>query len=98
MVGSGLINVSRGGLIKEKALLESLKSGHPKYVALDVFWEEPLPEDHPLWEFPNVIITPHTGGISQMYVKRLIDLFKENLNRFCNGDFLRNLVDPVRGY
>jgi phosphoglycerate dehydrogenase-like enzyme len=89
-----LINLGRGEIVDEAALIEALKKGRIAGAALDVFWKEPLPKDHPLWEFRNVIITPHLGGMSDIYVDQLLSIFEENLRRFLRGE-RRSLINLV---
>jgi phosphoglycerate dehydrogenase-like enzyme len=96
--GAYLVDISRGGVIDQPALLEALKSGKLAGAALDVFPEEPLPPNNPLWQMPNVIITPHISGSSPHYEERAIDLFSENLHRYLGELPLYNLFDPERGY
>lgn len=96
--GAYFINVSRGKIVDTQALLEAAKSGHLAGVGLDVTEPEPLPEQHPLWQLDNVIITPHIAGQSDGIGQRRMDLYKENLKRFANGLPLRNVVDKKRGY
>lgn len=93
-----LVDVSRGGIVDQDALAAALREHRIAGAALDVFPEEPLPADHPLWKFSNVIITPHIAGISPHYDQRAIDLFAENLRRYLDGRPLLNLVDMSRGY
>lgn len=93
-----LINVGRGGLIDQRALVEALKAKKIAGAALDVFEEEPLPADSPLWEMENVIISPHISGLSRHLDNDLISLFIENLNRFMAGLPLYNRIGPGRGY
>ena len=93
-----LVNASRGDIIKEDKLIEALKEGWIAGAALDTFATEPLPPDSPLWNMPNVIITPHVAGLTPKYMKRLTDLFLENLKRFMNNEPLINVVDKNRGY
>lgn len=93
-----LINVARGSIIDEEALIEELKKGRFKGVALDVFEKEPLPEDSPLWDFNNVIITCHNSWISEMRNKRRFEMIYENLKNYIIGDKLKNQVDVKRGY
>ena len=81
-----LINVARGRVVDEPALLRALDSGQLAAVALDCFWDEPLPEDSPLWTFPNVLITPHTAGETRRYEDSIIDLLVENLGRLERGE------------
>jgi len=93
-----LINVSRGRVVDEKALVEALRSGRIAGAALDVFEEEPLPADSPLWGFENVILTPHVGGDLKGFTDRSARLFCENIGRYLDGEALINQVDLVRGY
>ena len=93
-----LVNASRGDVIKEDELIKALKEGWIAGAALDTFATEPLPEDSPLWDMTNVIITPHVAGLTPRYMERLTDLFCENLRRFLNGESLINVVDKTRGY
>jgi len=93
-----LINVGRGGLIDQGALVGALREGKLAGAALDVFEEEPLPEDSPLWEMENVIISPHVSGLSRHLDEDTLSLFIENLNRFLAELPLHNVVDPHRGY
>ena len=93
-----LINVSRGALIDEAALVESLQAGRLRGAGLDVFSVEPLPEDHDLWNLPNVVITPHVSPVTRGFWRREVDLIVDNLDRFLSGRTLRNLVDKQAGY
>lgn len=93
-----LINTSRGGVVDEAALIEALKANKIKGAALDVFEQEPLPEDSPLWTLPNVLISPHVSGFTPQYDERATDLFTENLRRFAAGERLLNLVDRAIDY
>jgi len=90
-----LINLARGEIVDEEALIQALKTGKISGAALDVFWKEPLPEDHPLWDLKNVIITPHIGGISDIYVEQVLSIFEENLRRFLRGE-RQNLINLVQ--
>jgi phosphoglycerate dehydrogenase-like enzyme len=81
-----LINIGRGEIIDENALIHSLESGKIAGAALDVFSQEPLPKDHALWRTKNVIITPHIGGTSTIYVDQVLSIFEENLRRFLKGE------------
>ncbi len=96
--GSLLLNIGRGGVIDEPALVAGLAAGRPGAAALDVFAEEPLPANSPLWSAPNVIITPHVSGFSPRYDERAMTLFADNLARFQHGEPLFNLVDIEAGY
>ncbi len=93
-----LINAARGALVDEPALVEALRAGVIAGAALDVFWQEPLPPDSPLWDLPNAFLTPHVAGVSEMYDTRVTDLFIENLTRYLAGEPLLGLVDRNRGY
>lgn len=93
-----VINVARGPLIVERDLVEVLLSGHLWGVGVDVTEVEPLPNDSPLWEQPNVIITPHVGGQRASRIDDMTDLFCENLRRYRTGKPLYNLVDKRLGF
>jgi phosphoglycerate dehydrogenase-like enzyme len=93
-----LINVARGRLVDEAALSRVLREGGIGGAALDVFREEPLGPGSPLWDVPNLVITPHTAWSSARVLDRSIDLFCDNLRRFRAGEALRNVVDPTAGY
>lgn len=93
-----LVDISRGGIVDHAALYLALKDRRLAGAALDVFPEEPLPAEHPLWKLPNVIITPHISGNSPLYDRRAAELFAENLRRYIEGRELLNLVDLERGY
>ncbi len=96
--GSMLINVGRGSLVDEPALVAALQSGRLAAAALDVFEEEPLPASSPLWALPNVIVSPHSASTSDRENGRITDIFCDNLDRFLRGAPLRNVYDPARGY
>jgi phosphoglycerate dehydrogenase-like enzyme len=89
-----LINIGRGEVVDEEALISHLKSGRIAGAALDTFWQEPLPQDHPFWEMKNVILTPHVGGMSEFCVDQVLSIFEENLRRFLRGE-RRNLINFV---
>jgi phosphoglycerate dehydrogenase-like enzyme len=91
--GAVLINIGRGALVDETALVAALESGQLGGAALDVFAEEPLPEASPLWDMPNVLISPHSGSTSDHENERLTDLFCENLRRFLAGQPLLNVLN-----
>ena len=93
-----LINIGRGGLIDEDALLNVLKQGKLRGVGLDVFEQEPLASTSPLWQQERVIITSHYAGLSPNYHKRVIRLFLENLKRYRAKEALLNVVDKTLGY
>jgi phosphoglycerate dehydrogenase-like enzyme len=96
--GAILINISRGNVIDEPALVEALKQGIIRGAALDVFEEEPLPQDSPLWELDNVIITPHNSWVSEMRNERRFNIIYENLKRYKREEKLMNIVDIKKGY
>jgi phosphoglycerate dehydrogenase-like enzyme len=93
-----LINVGRGELIDEAALVRALERGAIAGAALDVFQQEPLPPEHPFWGLPNAVLTPHVSGYTPNYFRKVLDLFEENLERFRDGRPLRNVVDKRLGY
>jgi phosphoglycerate dehydrogenase-like enzyme len=90
-----LINISRGALVDEPALLEALEAGRLAGAVLDVFGVEPLPPDSPWWNAPNVIVTPHASGHTLRFFDELVI---ENVRRYLAGEPLLNQVDPERGY
>jgi phosphoglycerate dehydrogenase-like enzyme len=98
MPGTYLVDVSRGGVVNHDDLADAIKNNKLAGVALDVFPEEPLPRSSPLWQNPDVIITPHISGGSQSYNERAVALFSENLRRYLAGLQLYNLFDHKRGY
>lgn len=93
-----LINVSRGSVVDEPALVAALRKGTIAGAMLDVFEKEPLPPDSPLWEMPNVVMTAHIAGSRTDYDEGIRDIFLDNLERYLSGATLRNQVDVVRGY
>jgi phosphoglycerate dehydrogenase-like enzyme len=93
-----LINVARGPLIEEPALIDALKARRIAGAALDVFEQEPLPPDSPFWPLDNVLITPHTAAVTDRLWERHYRLIVENLKRFLAGQPLLNQVDKGRGY
>lgn len=96
--GSVFINVARGGLVDEAALVDALTRNHLRGAALDVFDEEPLPPDDPLWSAGNLIISPHISGVTRHYNERALEIFVENIRRFSRGEPLINQVDRKLGY
>jgi phosphoglycerate dehydrogenase-like enzyme len=93
-----LINVARGPLIDERALLDALQYRRIAGAALDVFNEEPLPANSPFWQLDNVLITPHTAAVTDRLWERHLRLMVDNLKRFLAGEPLINQVDKKRGY
>ena len=93
-----LINVTRGKIVEEAALMDALAKGVIGGAGLDVTPEEPLPEDHPLWRMSNVVVTPHTAGGSPVRGDRIVDLFCENLRRLLSGEDLISVIDKNKGY
>ncbi len=93
-----LVNVSRGGIVDEVALAEALQENRLAGAALDVFQQEPLPAEDPLWSLPNLLITPHIAGNSRYYNQRSITLFIDNLHRFLAGESLFNVYNPENEY
>lgn len=93
-----VINIGRGTLLDEPALIEMLLRGRLRGAALDVFAKEPLPVDSPFWSMPNVIVSPHSASTVAQENDRIVDLFIENLRRFLDGQPLVNLFDHARKY
>ena len=93
-----LINVTRGRIVDEQALLEALNNGAIGSAGLDVTPQEPLPDDHPLWRMENVIVTPHAAGGSPNRLDRVVDLFCENLRRLVESEPLLSVIDKKKGY
>lgn len=89
-----LINIARGELVDEEALIQALETGEIAGAALDALSIEPLPKDHPLWRTRNVIITPHVGGMSDIYREQVMPIIEENLRRFLRGE-RRNLINYI---
>jgi glyoxylate/hydroxypyruvate reductase len=96
--GAVLINIGRGALVDEAALIGALESGHLGGAYLDVYEKEPLPPESPLWAMPNVLVCPHSGSTSDRENERITDLFCENLRRWQAGEPLLNVLDVERGY
>jgi D-2-hydroxyacid dehydrogenase (NADP+) len=90
-----LVNLARGGVVDENALVEALRAKHIAGAALDVFTQEPLPSDHPLWTFPNVIITTHQGGFCDTYVDLAMPILEHNMRCFLKGDS-KDMINMVR--
>jgi phosphoglycerate dehydrogenase-like enzyme len=93
-----LINVGRGPLVDEPALIAALREKKMGGAALDVFPKEPLAADSPLWDAPNLLITPHTAALTDKLWERHYALFSENLRRYLNGQSLLAVVDKQKGY
>jgi phosphoglycerate dehydrogenase-like enzyme len=96
--GAFVVNVARGGLVDEPALVAALQSGRLGGAGLDVFAEEPLPPDSPLWTLPGVMITPHVAGDFPGYMDQMMPLFCENLRQYLAGRPLQHVVDLALGY
>jgi phosphoglycerate dehydrogenase-like enzyme len=96
--GAVVINVARGSLVDEGALIDALRDGHIRGAGLDVFEREPLPQDSPLWTLPNVLITPHVAATTRGFWRRQTDLIRANLRRYLAGEPLLNTVDRRAGY
>lgn len=96
--GAYLINIARGLILDDEAVLDALRSGHLGGAFLDAFHPEPLPSDHPYWTTPNVTVTPHDSHSSEYIGENMADLFCRNLERWLDGEPLLNLVDRERGY
>lgn len=93
-----LYNIGRGKVVEESALIGALQNGQLAGAGLDVFEQEPLPEESPLWHMENVLITPHVSGNTPRYFDRAAALFAQNLKRYLHDLPLENLYDPERGY
>jgi phosphoglycerate dehydrogenase-like enzyme len=93
-----IVNIGRGGIVDEDALICALQEGRIAGAGLDVFETEPLPEDSPLWKMENVVITAHYAGATPHYDERAMAIFLDNLRRYKAGEPLRNVVDKKLGY
>ncbi len=96
--GGYVLNVSRGGILDESALLAQLENGHIRGCALDVFAKEPLGRGHRFWSHPRVLVTPHVSAVTRLYWGREVALMVDNVGRFLKGDQLRNVVNLEAGY
>jgi phosphoglycerate dehydrogenase-like enzyme len=96
--GAYLVNIARGKVVDTDALMAALDGGRLAGAGLDVTDPEPLPADHPLWSYPNVIVTPHTAGRGELTLTRLEIMYSENLRRFAAGEPLYNVIDRDAGY
>jgi phosphoglycerate dehydrogenase-like enzyme len=88
-----LVNVARGSLVDEEALVVALRTGGIAAAVLDVFDEEPLPAESPFWDLPNVYVSAHSSVSVDRYMEDVFDLFEDNLRRYVAGEPLRNRVD-----
>jgi len=93
-----LVNVGRGAVVDEEALVEALRVGRLAGAALDVFAEEPLPPESPLWDLPNVFVSPHSASNVAAENGRIVDLFQENIRRYLEAQPLLNLLDKEQLY
>jgi glyoxylate/hydroxypyruvate reductase A len=96
--GAVIINIARGAVLNQPALIAALQTGHLRGAALDVFAVEPLPADDPLWTMPNVIISPHSASTAVTENQKIVNLFIENLKRYIAGETLFNVLDTERYY
>jgi phosphoglycerate dehydrogenase-like enzyme len=96
--GTFIANIARGQVIDQPALVKALHDGLISGAALDVADPEPLPSDDPLWTAPNVLITPHVSGSTDVYADRAFEVLRENMRRDRSGRKLVNEVDRKRGY
>ena len=96
--GAVLADVSRGGIVRQAALLQALQDGRVAGAILDVFETEPLAPDNPLWTMNNVVITPHCSSVYDGWERRAMEMFCDNLDRWLAGQALENVVDPGKGY
>ncbi len=93
------MNFGRGNLVDEKVLIQAIQAEEIGYAVLDVFEEEPLSSDHPLWTLPNVVVSPHISSHSSRYVERSLEIFKPSLTKWLKGETdLENVMDLSRGY
>lgn len=90
--------ISRGGIVDEDALVDALRGGHLAGAGLDAHAHEPLAPSSPLWNLPNVVVTPHNGATTQETAQRGREIALDNVARWARGRPLRNVVDPRRGY
>jgi phosphoglycerate dehydrogenase-like enzyme len=96
--GATVVNVGRGTVIDEPALIDALRTGRVSFAALDVFASEPLPSDSPLWSMPNVVISPHTAALSKHEDRRIAEVFCDNATRLLEGRPLRNVINTEEFY
>ena len=96
---SVFINIGRGDVVHSETILQAVRKGKIAHAVLDVFEQEPLPEDHPFWKETNVTVTPHISGQSPNYIIRALAIFQDNLDKFQKSEStFNNIVDPSRGY
>lgn len=93
-----LINIARGAVVDEQALIRALREGWIAGAGLDVFEQEPLPPESELWGLENVILSPHISGGTEIYNQRAVRIFCDNLRHYLAGEPLMNLADRARGY
>ena len=98
ILGVFFVNAARGSIVDENELIKNLKSGKIRAAALDVYENEPLSPENPLWEMENVIISPHNSWISEMRNERRFNLIYDNMIRYKKGEQLRNIVQLEKGY
>ncbi len=98
--GAALVNIARGGVVNEPALLEALRDGHIALAGLDVFADEPLPADSPFWDMPNVIVSPHSSANAASENRKITDIFRYNLRCYLDGRYgdMRNVFRSARMY
>jgi phosphoglycerate dehydrogenase-like enzyme len=96
--GAWFIAVSRGTVYSMEGLVQALSNRHLAGAGIDVADPEPLPRNHPIWKFKNVVITPHVAGASDRSLVRVMELLRENIRRFAAGETLMNIVDKRLGY
>ena len=96
--GAVLINIARGSIVDEPELIKALQSGHLGGAAVDVAAKEPLPPESPLWDMPNVIISPHSASTVEAENEKLTEIFLDNLHRYREGKTFRNLLDKKALY
>jgi phosphoglycerate dehydrogenase-like enzyme len=92
------VNVGRGKTVDQSALVRALQEGWIRGAALDVYEQEPLPPESPLWDIPNALISPHMGSDTPRYMERMTDILCDNLRRYAEGEPLRNVVNPIERY
>jgi phosphoglycerate dehydrogenase-like enzyme len=95
---SVLINLGRGPVVNEPALIRALNEAWIRGAVLDVYDQEPLPADHPFWAIDNAVVSPHCADNTETWLNEALELFIENFQRFCSGEALRNVVDKAQGY